>query len=223
MSTIPRKNADAILWCASHLDAWQADPAAVGLSEADVQAMAAQLDAAQNLQGQWHTIREQAKSASALYRSGTQSLRDLAASQVATIRAFARASGDAPAVYAQADIPAPATPGPAPAPGTPFDFRATLNPGGELVLGFKCDNARGLQVTYKVERQEGGDANPFVFLTNAKERSFTDASFTPGTTTLVYRITAQTTTRDGVAGVFLVRLGASERASVTAIGGAKAA
>lgn len=213
--TVPQKNADAILWVSSHLPAWQADPTAIGLSAQDVTDLAASLGTAQGNQSSWNSIKDEARSASALYRSSTGDMRTLAASMVTTIRAFAKASGDPQAVYSAADVPAPATPTPAPAPGTPFDFKATLNPSGELAFTFKCANARGLQVTYKVERQEDGGQNPFVFLTNAKERSFSDSSFTPGTTTLVYRITAQTTTKDGVAGVFLVRLAAGNQATVT--------
>jgi len=223
MSTIPQSNADAILWVASHLPAWQADPTAIGLTAEEVTNLAALLGSAQGNQSSWNTIRDEAKSASALYRSSTQEMRALASSQAATIRAFAKASTDPQAVYSTADIPAPATPTPAPAPGTPFDFKATLNPSGDLAFTFKCANAKGLQVTYRVERQEDGGQNPFVLLTNAKERSFTDASFTAGTSTLVYRITAQTTTKDGVAGVFLVRLGAGNQATVSLVDGAQMA
>lgn len=217
--TIPQSNAESILWVASHLPAWQADPTAIGLSVEDVTDLAAALGTATSNQSSWNTIKDEARSASALYRSSTGDMRTLAASMVTTIRAFAKASGDPQAVYSAADVPAPATPTPAPAPGTPFDFKATLNPSGELTFGFKCSNAKGLQVTYKIERQEGGGQNAFTFLTNAKERSFSDASFTPGTTTLVYRITAQTTTKDGVAGVFLVRLAAGNQATVMSMAG----
>lgn len=216
--TIPQKNADAILWVSSHLPAWQADPTAIGLSVQDVTDLAAALGTASSNQSAWNTIKDEARSASALYRSSTGDMRTLAASMVTTIRAYAKASADPQSVYSTADIPAPATPTPAPAPGTPFDFKATLNPSGELTFDFKCANAKGLQVTYKIERQENGGQNPFVFLTNAKERSFGDSSFTPGTSTLVYRITAQTTTKDGVAGVFLVRLGAGNQATVMPVG-----
>lgn len=221
--TIPQSNAESILWVASHLPAWQADPTAIGLSAQDVTDLAAALGTATSNQSSWNTIKDEARSASALYRSSTRDMRSLAATQVATIRAFAKASADPQTVYSTADIPAPASPTPAPAPGTPFDFKATLNPSGELAFTFKCANAKGLQVTYKIERQEDGGQNPFVFLTNAKERSFSDASFTPGTTTLVYRITAQTTTKDGVSGLFLVRLGAGNQATVMSVAGTQQA
>ena len=129
---------------------------------------------------------------------------------VATICAFAKSSDDPQTVYSAAS-----TPGPTPAPGRPSNFRTELLEDGALRISFDCDNPSRVQgVTYKVERQDEPQG-PLAFVTNAKGREFTDAGIPAGSAVIYYRVTAQTSTRDGDAGGVTIRYGANNQAVVS--------
>lgn len=226
MSTIPPNPDDAILWLTDHLATWGADPAAVGLAEADITEMQAALDAAIAARGQTVALRSQSKSATSDYRTKLKDMRSDTSLRVSKIRTFARGSADPASVYTLAEIPAPATPTEAPAPATPSDFRVSLEESGALRFAFKCSNpARVSGVTYRVERQDAAQG-PFVFVLNAKEKSFVDQSFPNTSTVITYRVTAQTSTKDSAATYFTVRYGAGNQAAILSEGpmvGGKAA
>ena len=59
---------------------------------------------------------------------------------IKSIRTKAAVVGDS--VYTLAEVDAPLPPSPVNELGTPTDFKATLNPDGTLVLGWKCSNPR---------------------------------------------------------------------------------
>lgn len=56
-----------------------------------------------------------------------------------------------------------------------------------------------------------------MFVLNAKERSFVDSTIPPGTAQVVYRVTAQSSTRDGNPGQFGVQFGAGNQAMIFAM------
>lgn len=211
MSTIPTNPDDAILWLTDHLATWGADPAAVGLAELDITEMQAALDAAIAARGQTVALRSQSKAATSDYKNKLKDMRSDTSLRISKIRTYARGSADPEGVYTQAEIPAPATPTETPAPAVPSDFRATLEESGALRFNFKCANPRRVQgVTYRVERQDAAQG-PFVFVLNAKEKSFVDQSFPNTSTVITYRVTAQTSTKDSTATYFTVRYGAGNQ------------
>lgn len=218
MSTIPTNPDDAILWLTDHLATWGADPAAVGLAELDITEMQAALDAAIAARGQTVALRSQSKSATSDYHTKLKDMRSDTSLRVSKIRTYARGTADPASVYTLAEIPAPATPTEAPAPATPSDFRATLEESGALKFTFKCANPRRVQgVTYRVERQDAAQG-PFVFVLNAKEKSFVDQSFPNTSTVITYRVTAQTSTKDSAATYFTVRYGSGNQAAILSEG-----
>ena len=219
MTTIPRSYDEAIDWVAQRITEWAANPGNIGLDEPTTTAIATQLAIAQGARDSAFQARIDSRDATGVYHDQGDQLIDQARQAVATIRAFAKSSEDPQTVYSAASIPAPATPGPTPAPGRPFDFRTELLFGGGLQVTFDCDNPSRVQgVTYKVERQDqpsGGGQSAFTFLTNAKSREFTDETIPSGSSQVTYRVTAQTSTKDGLANGFAVRFGANNQAVVS--------
>jgi hypothetical protein len=212
MSTIPPNPDDAILWLADHLDTWGADPAVVGLGELDITEMQAALDAATAARAQTVALRTASKTATTNYHNKLKDMRTATSLRVSKIRTFARGTANPDSVYTLAEIPAPATPTETPAPATPFGFRVGLEEGGALRFTFKCSNPPRVQgVTYRVERQDAPQT-PYVFLLNAKEKSFEDSSFPSTSSLMTYRVTSQTSTKDGTATYFTVRYGAGNQA-----------
>ncbi|MEO1279284.1 MAG: hypothetical protein AAFV77_10045 [Planctomycetota bacterium] len=215
MTTVPPQYQDAIDWVSQRITEWSANPEAIGLDEPTTTAIATQVAMAEGAQSAAFSARQASKDATGVYYDQGDQLLDLARQAVATIRAFAKSSEDPQTVYSAASIPAPATPGPTPAPGRPFDFRTELLFGGQLRITFDCDNPSRVQgVTYKVERQDQPQG-AFAFLTNAKSREFTDETIPSGTSQVTYRVTAQTSTKDGLANGFTVRFGANNQAVVS--------
>jgi hypothetical protein len=134
-------------------------------------------------------------------------MRATASALLATIRATARRSGTPGDIYGAASVPPPAKRGPSPTPGTPGRFTERLLFGGSLRVDFECPHPTGVRgVTYRVERRLDGQG-PAVFLLNAKKRTFTDQTIPAGTASVEYRVTAQTSTRDGAVGGHTVRFG----------------
>lgn len=218
MSTIPQNPDDAILWLTDHLATWGPNPTGVGLSELDLTAMQAALDSAIAARAQTVATRQAAKTATADYHNKLKDMRSATSLRVAKIRTYARGTADPDAVYTLAEIPAPATPTEAPPPAQVTDFRVALEEGGALRVSFKCANPpRVSGVTYRVERQDAPQT-PFTFLVNAKEKSFEDASF-PNTSPLItYRVTSQSSTKDGPTSYFTVRYGAGNQAQIISQG-----
>ena len=218
MTTIPENYDDAVDWVQDRITQWLADPAAIGLEVGDVtqlQAMASQ--AALNRTAR-NNAQQAATGAVGVFNESAKTMRDFASLQVARVRTFARASGTPAVVYEDAQIPAPAKPSPRPAPCTPTLFAISLEQSGALTVRFKCPNPPRVSAsTYRVERSIGAQA-PFVFLVNAKERSFTDATVPPGSVDVTYRITAQTSTKDGPPAYFTVRFAAGNQAEIISQG-----
>ncbi|MEQ8316330.1 MAG: hypothetical protein RIE77_10675 [Phycisphaerales bacterium] len=212
MSTIPRENDAAVAWCAAHLPIWIDNAASIGLDPAELADLSTLISEANTRL----TARDQAKDAASgavgTFNEAAGTMRELAALQVAKIRTFAKGSDTPAIVYEDAQIPAPADPTPRPAPGTPTLFTITLEQSGALQVDFKCPNPpRVGALTYRVERSIGAQ-QPFVFLLNAKERSFTDGTVPSGSGDVTYRVTAQSSTKDGAPGYFTVRFGVNQQA-----------
>lgn len=219
MSTIPRKNDDALTWCDEHATLWSTDPASVGLDATEVAGLAALVQQAEDRKTDFVAARTAWLGSSEAFSSGIDLMREHAGVLLAKVRAFARGSSEPATVYQAAGIPAPADPSPRPAPGTPTDFRVELLQDGAITLSFKCPNPpRTGAAIYRVERRLGeGQSEPFVFVVNAKERSFTDSGIPEGTGVATYRITAETATKNGAPALFAVRFGAGNQATIIAL------
>lgn len=211
MPTIPERYAPAIQWCRDRLDAWSENRALLGLSEAGVDELGQNTLAAGQARQRYLDARRELRDAALVYRTEVGSMRATAAALLAAIRATAQGATDPAEIYSTASVPPPADRGPAPAPGTPRGFATALLSGGALRVAFDCPHPRGVRgVTYRVERLLDARRNPGArpeFLLNAKKRTFTDATIPAGTAGVEYRVTAQTSTRDGEAAWHTVRFG----------------
>lgn len=228
MSTVPRKGADAIPWVKAHITPWTTHAQQLKLSPTVIDALDAQADLAETRRVAMNAAWNAWRAAVASYNQSVTDLRSQAGGQVSIIRSTARTSDNPTNIYTLAAIPAPADPSPRPAPGVATDFKTSLLQGGSITLTFRCPNPpRTGAVTYRVERRlvpAAGSPGPFEFYKNAKERTFTDDSIPRGTAQVDYRITAQTSTRDGNPALFGVQFGSGNQATVVqASGGGKKA
>lgn len=218
MSTIPPRNDDAVAWCVSHLPIWLDNAASIGLDPAELAELSARITEANTRLTARNQAQDAASGAVGSFNEAATDMRTLAALQVAKVRTFAKGSDTPAIVYEDAQIPAPADPTPRPAPGTPTLFVITLEQSGALSVKFKCPNPpRVGALTYRVERSIGAQ-QPFVYLMNAKERSFVDDTVPNGTGDVTYRVTAQSSTKDGAPGYFTVRFGVNNQPQIVAQG-----
>lgn len=208
MPTIPERYAPAIEWCALRLPRWRSAAGLLDLTEPMLDDLEARTQAAQAAREQYVQDRLRLRNSAAEYRRSVRSMRTTAAALLARIRGVAAASEQPALVYAAASVPPPSKRGPTPAPGAPFRFTIRLYEStGALRVAFECKHPKGVRgVTYRVERVVDFGAPP-EFLMIAKTRAFTDTTIPPGTQVVVYRVTPQTSTRDGRAGVHMVQFG----------------
>lgn len=201
MSTIPERLADVVPWCESHLTAWAADPAAIGLDESTVTSLDAQTQEAEAARRAYEQLQQAADAALQHSNNLTGTLRDNASVAVGRVRAYAAAQPSPSAVLVKALLPGRRDASPMPAPGTPFRFEFRLLDDGSIEATFKCDNRadRGRRlrgVVYEVRRRDGDDGG-FEHVCTALERRFRDETIPPGTPMVTYEVTALTSTRRG--------------------------
>jgi hypothetical protein len=213
--TIPDRFAPAIQWCTQRVGKWQENRALLGLTEAGVDELDQQTQAARDARANYLRAKRELRNASKTYRASVGTMRRTASALLATIRATAKRS-DAPAsIYSAASVPPPAKRGPSPTPATPRDFEVELLGDGALKVRFECPHPPGVRaVTYRVERMLDMSGHWRIIQT-AKGRSFTDDDIPAGSRSVLYRVTAQTSTRDGEPAVHLVPFGQGSMAAET--------
>ncbi len=218
MSTVPLKLSEAIDWVGVRVPVWTAAGAAIGVEATQMANLSALHASAQSLKAEYDALKAELEAKGEEYRQAATSMRSTASGLVVQIRGFARTTPNPPAIFTQAQLPQPADPTPAPPPGTPEGFKVELLQSGALRFSFKCDHPGGVKaVTYRVLRQDASQT-PYVFLTNAKKRSFEDDTLAGDSTVVTYLVTAQTTTKDGNPAYFTVRFGAGNQAQIVAQG-----
>lgn len=205
--TIPDRFAPAIQWCGQRIDQWQENRALLGLTEAGVSELDQRTQAARDARAGYLRAKRELRNASKTYRASVGAMRRTASALLATIRATAKRSDAPTSIYSAASVPPPAKRGPSPTPATPRDFEVELLGDGALRVRFECPHPPGVRaVTYRVERMLDM-AGGMQIIQTAKARSFTDDSIPAGTRSVLYQVTAQTSTRDGEPAVHLVPFG----------------
>ncbi len=210
MRVLPKSDSRLIDFLAAHLDVWEADPGAIGLTAAEVAALRTLYESASAARTAALEARDAARAATASFREAASTARRRTAGAVARIKA---AAADDPEVYAAAAIPAPRPPSPAPAPGVPYRFRTTLRQDGTVGLRWSCATPPGLGGTvYEVARSLGG--GPFETLGVAGGRAFTDETLPPGGGggETVYRVRALRSTGRGDPALHAVLFGSARDA-----------
>lgn len=237
MAVVPATRIGKIEFYEVHVEAWQADPAAIGLDPAQVAVLAERTDEARAAYLRAQEALNAARAAVLDYHLRVRTLHAApggGADLIRTIRNFAEMTDD-PEVYTRALLPGPRPRSTAPPPGTPRSLRADLLPAGGLRLTWKCDNPRGTQGTlYEIRRSDapsigaasgdggdydaaggGGDArggsaaHPLVYLDTVGEKRFIDPRPPATRGGVIYQITALRSTRRGKPARFGVNIGAN--------------
>jgi len=216
MSTVPVKRIDRVQFYQNHVAPWTTNATAIGLIAAEVTDMQTKATAARTAYNNQQTAQETARAATETYYNAVNALSTTGQAMIKQIRARAEMTNDVN-VYALAQIPAPATPSTRAAPGTPFDFKVTLQPNGNLEINWKCNNPSGTSgTTYNVFRRNLVTGE-FAYLGGSGQRVFIDDTIPAGRTQLTYQIQAVRSTAVGVFGEFNVNFGTNASGSSTAM------
>lgn len=183
MAELPNDILGKLEYFEQHIPVWAADPAAIGLTAQQVIDITSFTGAMRTAYNNAQAARAQSKSTTVLQREALGSMLGLGTALIATIKAFADASGNGPAVYAAAQI----DPGNAPTPNDPpvvaTDFVTSLANSGAIELTWKGTTANGTY--YTIHRKLDGETE-FALIGNASERDFTDNTIPAGTPKATY-------------------------------------
>jgi hypothetical protein len=190
MAAYPARPRSAfLLWCQAHLEAFAADPAALGLSEAEVEAFALETAASEARTLESRAARQAALLATQADKDAHLALKRRAHTLVQAIRAHAARSPDPLAVYTAAQILPPGRPSPAPPPARPTGLEVELiASSGELALRWKArnpDSASG--TTYIVRRRLPGERS-FAFAGITGSKTFVDSTLPAGVEFVEYTV-----------------------------------
>lgn len=183
MSVLPPNIIDQIEFCEAHNPIWAGTPAAIGLTAAQMTAMAAATLNARKAFNDAEAARQASKGATTTLHGNVAIMRSQVSDLIRQIKAFAELQANPAAVYAAAQIPAPAAPTPLPAPGKPTDFGVVLNADGSVTLSWSStDAAASTGAFFTVSRKLPG-AGAFAGIGGApgstseqRRASFTDST-----------------------------------------------
>jgi len=156
MSILPDKRAELLQWTTDHLEAWTT-PAAIGLTAAQITQLNAVYDQAVKDVNAASLAREASRGATTTQNASIADLRAQLAAMIRSIKTFADASNNPPAVYGLAQIPLPSPPQTLPAPGVASEVLVTLNPGGSITLSWSGEfSAASEGAVYTIARKLPG-------------------------------------------------------------------
>ena len=202
MGTFPNSRIGKVEFYEAHVDVWAAAPTSIGLTAAQVTALETATGNARKAYEEQLAAIDAAKAATLNFYNCVRLMHNApgkGADMVQTIRTFAQTTNN-PNVYVLAQIPPPATPGTTPPPGTPNTFTVNLLETGALELKWKCLNPEGVSGTIYEVRRNGQ------FIGASGIKSFTDDTL-PGTSPVVYQVTAVRSTSRGNPAQFTVTFG----------------
>lgn len=200
MKLLPSGRLDLLNFVTAHLPVWQAEPAAVGLSDAQVAAMATLLADADAAFAHAKAVREEAQAATLISNTRLAALRDSTAAALASVKSFAgnqRITGGAgaeDAVYAGAQIALPLSPAPLPAPGEVRSITLNVDGTGRPTITWRAPHPRNAReraasssgLIYEIHRKRPGES-AFSSVTGTSQRTFTDAPLPAGMTLYMVR------------------------------------
>lgn len=186
MGVLPDTRPELIQFFTQRLAAWQADPAAIGLSAPQVTELAGLTSTASSDYQAALVARQASKDATGTFYEATGNLRTLGSALVATIKAYAEATGDQ-GVYSAASIPAPAEPTPSADPVTPTDITLLMRPQGYIDITWTGTVAGG--TFYEVQRSLS-DGVEWTTIASVPSRATLDQGVPAGTDKAFYRIRA---------------------------------
>lgn len=152
MSTnLPSYNPDALIWMEAHIDQWDADPAAVGLTSATVVDLQADITNARDAFTSVQQLRTDAKTGTSTFRTLGDTMRASAGDAIITIKAFAENSDTPETVYTAAGITPPDPSTPTAAPDQPSNVSATLQNDGSITVTWDGKGPTG--TVYQIYRK----------------------------------------------------------------------
>jgi len=181
MPLVPQTKTGALNFFQSRLAAWNGDPAAVGLTPQQVTDISAATFAAQDSLIAAQQTYNAARSATAANDSDIAAMRTVGAGVISTVRAFAKATGDAE-VYALADIPAPKAPTPAGTPDAPTNTRGSIDSRGAVEL--RWNGSLAYHTFFEVYRMFAGQSE-WTLLASVGTKAFVDVTIPPGSTSAI--------------------------------------
>lgn len=191
MTILPKSREQMIAFIEARLDAWAAEPAAIGLTSKQVGDLVAVTAAGRAaLDAQTNAINLKL-AATATMRTQTDAARDLAGDLIKVIRSFAELSDD-PGVFDAALIPAPSPPTPAGAPEQPTELAAALMLPFGLELRWKGSVAKSTH--FAVHRRLPGES-VYDLIGTTRSRRYQDKTLPDAASGVQYYIAA---IRDGV-------------------------
>lgn len=213
MSLLPDTRIGKIEFYHTHAPVWRDAADEIGVTVAQVDALAAKVAAARAALLAQQEAMLAARAATAAYNLAVADLHRDGMTLVAAIRTTAAqaAATEGPGagveVYVAAQVPPPAARRPLPPPGRPREVRATLLPTGTLRLTWKCTNPHGATGTmYEIRRRDGAHA-PLLHVATVGVKHFVDESPPAGVGTVTYSIRAIRSTNAGPEELLLVNLG----------------
>ncbi len=178
---------DAMIWLEARITGWVDDPTGIGLTSAVVTSLAADIINARTAFTSVQAIRGEAMNETQLFRDKATTMRQAASPAIANIKNFADNAADPQAIYLAANVSPKDPPSPAPAPSMPINIKRVIQPDGAVTL--RWDAVGPVGTIYNVTRKLTGETSfSFVGQGDGSDKSFTDSTVTPGTTTATYLI-----------------------------------
>ncbi len=183
MAELPETILGQLEYFEQHIPVWAADPAAIGLTAAQIADITTFTGAMRISYNNAQAARADSKSKTVLQADALGSMLGLGTALIATIKAFADASGNGPAVFAAAQIDPDNIPAPTDPPVAATGFVTTLANSGAIEIGWKGTTANGTY--YTIHRRLDSETD-FALIGNASDREFTDATIPAGTPKATY-------------------------------------
>jgi hypothetical protein len=180
---------------------WAADPAGVGLTPGEVDALAAALAEAEAADRAAEAARQAAERATMLRAEAVGALAGLGARLIARVRGAAAVSGDRAGTLVRAGLAPPSGPTFTDAPPPRAWLTLSPTPGGEVALAWRADLKR--TDYYRIERRVAGPGREtpangaFTLLAAVRGGRFVDAGLPVGFTRAEYRVTPVRERRGG--------------------------
>ena len=191
MSTnLPSYNPDALIWMEAHIDQWDADPAAVGLTSATVVDLQADITNARDAFTSVQQLRTDAKTGTSTFRTLGDAMRANAGDAIITIKAFAENSGTPSTVYTAAGITPTDPSTPTPAPDQPANVSAMLQNDGSIMVTWDGKGPNG--TVYQIYRKLFGETT-FSVIGNVGSRlkEFSDTTVPSAIASVIYQVRGQ--------------------------------
>lgn len=192
MNLLPGTRAKIINWFLSRLEAWEVDPAAIGLSVAQVQALRARVELAQDAELAARRARAASVAATRAFYVAADAAIGPGRAAIATIKAFAAAS-DEPEVLALARIGPRAAGSPVPPPMMPENLSGVIGATGQLTLRWSARTSGPRSgIFFLVERRlpAGVGGSMFVTVGATPALEFTDPAPGLAAGAVAYRVRA---------------------------------